>query len=93
MGRRLVEKQPTVKIFGESYNLCADVQVISGYSAHADRGELLSWFKQVREQTSELEHVFVVHGEKESSTALAEAFIELGTSSVWVPEPSQTVTV
>jgi metallo-beta-lactamase family protein len=93
LGRRLVEKQPKVKIFGEEYHLRADVQVISGYSAHADRAELLDWFKQVREQTVELEHVFVVHGEKESSDALAEAFIDLGTSSVWVPEPNQAVTV
>ena len=91
LGRRLVEKQEVVKIFGEEYVRRADVQVINGYSAHADREELLDWFKQV--QSPKLEHVFVVHGEQESSFALADAFAGLGVSNVLVPEPGQEVSI
>jgi metallo-beta-lactamase family protein len=91
LGRRLVEKQERVKIFGDEYVRRADVQVISGYSAHADRGELLGWFKQV--QGPGLEHVFVVHGEEEAAYALADAFTALGVPDVLVPEPAQEVSV
>ena len=93
LGRRLIEKLQTVKIFGEEYELRASVEVISGYSAHADRNELLSWFSQVREQTSQLEHVFVVHGEKQASEALAESFVDLDVPNVLAPEPKQMVTI
>src|SRR5690606_12453366 len=37
LGRRLVEKQPVVKIFGEEYQLNAQVVTINGFSGHADR--------------------------------------------------------
>jgi metallo-beta-lactamase family protein len=38
LGRRIQERRPTVSIFGEQYSLRAAVEVITGYSAHADRG-------------------------------------------------------
>jgi metallo-beta-lactamase family protein len=89
LGRRLVEKQPRVRIFGQEYVRRAEVHVLNGFSAHADRRELLDWFDQV--QSPSLERVFVVHGEEESSFALAEAFEERGVPHVAVPEPGQEV--
>jgi metallo-beta-lactamase family protein len=89
LGRRLVEKQQRVRIFGKEYERRAEVHVLNGFSAHADRGELLDWFDQMRDPS--LERVFVVHGEVESSMALAEAFKERRVAHVLVPEPSQEV--
>jgi metallo-beta-lactamase family protein len=89
LGRRLVEKQQRVRIFGQEYDRRAEVHVLNGFSAHADRGEILDWFDQV--QSPSLEHVFVVHGEVESSLALAEAFEERRVPHVLVPEPGQAV--
>jgi metallo-beta-lactamase family protein len=89
LGRRLVEKQELVRIFGEEYVRRADVHVLNGFSAHADRGELLDWFDQVR--SPRLEYVFVVHGEAESSMSLAEAIEERQVPHVVVPEPMQQV--
>lgn len=89
LGRRLVEKEPEIKVFGERYARRAEVHVINGFSAHADRDELLDWFKQV--QSPRLQHVFVVHGETEASMALAGALRELGTPDVLVPERGQEV--
>jgi metallo-beta-lactamase family protein len=90
LGRRLVERQRQVKIFGQEYVRRADVEVINGLSAHADRGELLAWFNQVA--SPRLQHVFVVHGEIESSTALAETIGEQ-VPHVLVPERGQEVTL
>ena len=35
LGRRIVERQPTLRIYGEDVSLRAQVEVIDGYSAHA----------------------------------------------------------
>ena len=42
LGRRLVEKLPQVRIFGEEHRVRAQVRVINALSAHADRDELLA---------------------------------------------------
>jgi len=91
LGRRLVERQPEVKIFGEEYRLRARVEVIDGYSSHADREELLNFAKQIANPA--LRQVFVVHGEEESSLALAEGLSKLNLPKVTVPERLQRVKV
>ena len=41
LGRRIVERQPEVRIFGEPYPLNARVEVLNGFSAHADHDTLV----------------------------------------------------
>jgi metallo-beta-lactamase family protein len=91
LGRRIVEQVPEVKIFGETYQLNAQVATINGFSAHADRKELLDW---VGELKSPPEHTFIVHGEEEVSLAFAETLhTELHFNNVAVPELGQTFTI
>ncbi len=85
LGRRLVERQPVVKIFGEEYRLRAQVQTINSFSAHADREELLAYVRQL--DKSRLKTVFVIHGEEASSLALAEGIRNLGLDRTIVPAP------
>jgi metallo-beta-lactamase family protein len=88
LGRRIVEKQPEVKIFGETYQLRAQVEVINGFSAHADRRELLEWAGHLRQKPSK---TFIVHGEEDSSFALADGLQRrLGFDQVVVPELHQS---
>ena len=54
LGRRIVEKAPVLKIFGEDVPLRASVEVINGYSAHADRTELGTWADAVKAGSPEL---------------------------------------
>lgn len=63
LGRRIVERRPTLKVFGEEVPLRARVEIVNGYSAHAGRSELLAWVEEVRRQSPGLERVFLVHGE------------------------------
>ena len=84
LGRRLVEGQSTVKIFGEEYSLKARVETINGFSAHADRNELLDYARQLGAQR--LKSAFVVHGEEASSQALAYGLNNLGVSKAIVPQ-------
>ncbi len=90
LGRRLVEGAKKVKIFGDEYHVRAQVKLVDGFSAHADRNELMDWVSRVR---SNLKGVFVVHGEQEAAFAFAEALRGLGGFTVTVPEPNQSVEV
>ncbi len=83
LGRRLVERQAVVKIFGEEYSLRARVETINGFSAHADRTDLLDYARQLGPER--LKGVFVVHGEEPSCLALAEGVRDLGAARVTVP--------
>ncbi|RMG94094.1 MAG: MBL fold metallo-hydrolase [Chloroflexi bacterium] len=91
LGRRLVERQPKVKIFGEEFELKAQVETINGLSAHADRSELLNWAGHLRRKPRQ---TFIVHGEEESSLAFAESLQrELGFENVHVPMLGQSFVV
>jgi metallo-beta-lactamase family protein len=72
LGRRIVERQPTIKVFGQEVELRAQVEVLNGYSAHADRTELLSWVGAVRRTSPGLKQVCLVHGEVKAQDALSE---------------------
>ncbi len=88
LGRRLVEHEPKVKIFGEEYDLKAEVATINGFSAHADRAELLEWAGHLQKPP---QHTFVVHGEVAASEALAAALqSQIGFPQVNIPELGQT---
>jgi metallo-beta-lactamase family protein len=88
LGRRLVEKKSKVKILGEEYTLRAQVEVINGFSAHADRDELLEWVGHMHKLPT---NTFLVHGEEEASFALAEGFRRLHRlENVVVPELHQS---
>ena len=87
LGRRLVERRPVVKIFGEEYRLKAEVETINGFSAHADRDGLEDYVRQLGPR--KLKRVFVVHGEESASLAAAGYFRELGVQDAVVPTPGQ----
>jgi metallo-beta-lactamase family protein len=72
LGRRIVERQPTLKIFGEDVPLRARVEILNGYSAHADRGELRRWLAAVRGKSRAAPAVHLVHGEPVAQNALVE---------------------
>ena len=74
LGRKILEKQPEVPIFGEPTCLRAEVVKVNAMSGHADQFELLRWMKPL---VQELKQVFLVHGEPRQSQALAVAIEKL----------------
>jgi len=91
LGRRIVEHQPTVRIFGDEMQLRAQVTILNGFSAHADRGELIGYCNGL--DRSRLQRVFVIHGETEQSEALAEAIRGTGMNRVVVPSEGEAYTL
>jgi metallo-beta-lactamase family protein len=88
LGRRLVDGAKKVRIFGDEFHVRAEIQVANGFSAHADRNELLGWVAGVKDT---LKGVFVVHGEEQSALSFADALRAMNGFTVTVPEPNQTI--
>lgn len=82
LGRRIQEGADSVKIFGEMVACRAEVETISGYSAHADKNELRSWVKALG---GPIKRAFVVHGETEAAAAMAVILKECGVAEVTIP--------
>ncbi|MEP7064541.1 MAG: MBL fold metallo-hydrolase [Gemmatimonadota bacterium] len=73
LGRRIVERRPIIRVLGNDVELRAKVEIINGYSAHADRTELAAWLGSVRRTSPGLQKVYLVHGEEEAQAALSES--------------------
>mgnify|MGYP006289414093 FL=1 len=90
LGRRLIQGESPVKIYGEEYPLNAQVVSIQALSAHADRDEMLGYFD---EMGPEVDRAFVVHGEPAQQEPFAERLKGLGAGTVDIPERDQTYTL
>lgn len=89
LGRRVVERRPVLNIFGEDVPLQARVEIINGYSAHADRTEMTSWLARVKEKSPRLGRIWLVHGERPVQDEFRTALTAKG-YSVECPEPRTT---
>lgn len=87
LGRRIVEGQTTIKIFDQHVPLRAQVEVLNGYSAHADRGELQRWLDGVHTKAP----ICLVHGEPDAQTALIAQLGQHGYQAS-APAPGDVVT-
>ena len=67
LGRRLVDRAASVRIFGEQVPVRAAIHTIGGLSAHADQQALLDWLSGFRRPPR---RTFVVHGEVSAAEAL-----------------------
>jgi len=86
LGRRVVERRPELRIFGEDVPLRARVEIINGYSAHADRTEMTTWLGRVKEKSPRLGPIWLVHGEPLVQDEFKTALLAKG-YSVECPEP------
>jgi len=91
LGRRLADGAEEVKIFGEIYKRRCEVRKLDGMSAHADRSDLLDFV--CRQNPDKLQHIFLVHGELEPMTALAEGIRGLGFQHVHTPKEGEAFEV
>ncbi len=87
LGRKLVEKEEVVRIFGEEYKRRAEVFVLNEFSAHADRSGLLNKVEETKPKK-----VFLVHGEPTQMDPLAQEIKNRG-YEVYTPEPGEIHTL
>lgn len=90
LGRRLVERRPTVRVLGQTVPLKAEVVVLNGLSSHADHADLLRMIGPLAGTTA---RVRLVHGEPERASALAEGLRGIGFADVAIPDRGESAAV
>jgi metallo-beta-lactamase family protein len=88
LGRKLVNGDDMVRIFGEEIQVNAKIYTINGLSAHADREGLLDWASHLRGSDP---MTFVVHGEERAAFDFSRALQSELSFSTYVPDWGETV--
>jgi metallo-beta-lactamase family protein len=88
LGRKIVNKEREVPIFGDPYPLRAEVVKLNELSGHADQRELLVWMKPA---VRTLKKVFLVHGEPDQQQPLAQAIKDAYGLEVAIPTRGEIV--
>ncbi len=86
LARILIDGADKVKLFGDWIPVRARIYTINGFSAHADRDELLDWHRA----TGKPGTTFLVHGEPEVARKFGKA---LKGTDVTIPAPHQSFTL
>ena len=78
LGRGLIDGARTVKLFGESIDVEAQIETLHDISGHADQKGLLEWLMAFEKKPAQ---VFVVHGQN----GVCDRFAELAASQTGIP--------
>ena len=73
LGRAILEGAETVRLFGETIEVKAEIKKLDGISGHADKTGLLKWVNSFEPKPK---RVFVVHGEDSVCDSFAECLKE-----------------
>jgi len=87
LGRKIREKESNVKIFGELFELRADVEIIDSYSAHADYNELIRFLSC--QDKAKIKKLFLVHGDPEAKISFKEKLLKEGYLDVIIPNKNE----
>jgi len=84
---RLIAGQKRVWLFGQEYDVQAEVRSIKSMSAHGDYEDLLQFLSV--QDPSKVKELFLVHGEYEVQQKFAQRIINHGFKNVNIPEYHQ----
>jgi len=82
MGRRLADREKTVKIFGDTYHCRAEIATVGGLSAHAGQDLLVEYALGVKQSAKS---IFLVHGEDKGALPLLEKLKESRVKHAYYP--------
>lgn len=84
LGGQLLNGNPTVRIFGEMYDVIAEIKRIHSMSAHGDAKDLIRFVSA--SNIYSIQKVFLVHGEQIPMMALRESLLRIGIKDVEIPD-------
>ena len=87
LGARLKKRPETVTIFGNPYNVKADIVTLESMSAHADYNDLCQYLSC--QDAQEVKRVFIVHGEPSVQVEFKRRLMKKGFLDVTIPELHQ----
>jgi len=82
LGRRIRDREREVKIFGQRFQLKAEVTEINALSAHADYREIGEYVSVL--DLNKLKKVFLVHGQPKAQEHLSGHLLESGVKEVTI---------
>lgn len=88
LGRRLINGEKLVSIFGEKIAVKAQVHTLGGFSAHAGQSDLLAWFSALAPVKP---RVLLTHGEDEPRQVLAQKIQQRFKLKCALPKLMETV--
>ena len=88
LGRQILDGAKSVRIHGQQYPVRARIAQIQGFSAHADRDELMKWLSKLSVNPR---HIFITHGETESAEQFSKFLHEKTGYETSVPDYGATV--
>lgn len=91
LGRRILDGESPVDIYGDKIPVNAKVKAIGGYSTHADQPRLYDWVANFGRDR--LQGVYVNHGESDGAYALAQKIRDHLALSTSVPSSNETFTL
>jgi metallo-beta-lactamase family protein len=90
LGRRIADREPRIRIFGEEYDVRAEVATIGGLSAHAGQNMLAEYAQAAR---GKLKEIYLVHGEPKPAETLTQVLADGGLQNVAYPELHSSVEI
>lgn len=90
LGRQILDGAGEVRILGLEYPVRARIEMIEGFSGHADRDELFRWLSGLRTAPA---RVFVVHGEPATASRFAGFLAEHTGWRTSIPSYGEEVTL
>lgn len=90
LGRRLAERERQVRIFGQLFDVRAEIETIGGLSAHGGQDMLLKYARGVKGTAKK---IFLVHGEPETAAVFEDKLKEEGIGPVEYPDWHETVEI
>ena len=87
LGRQIVDGAKSVRIHGQQYPVHARITQLQGFSAHADRSDLLKWLSNLSVSPR---HIFVTHGEASSADKFCQFLHEKTSFECSVPSYGTT---
>jgi metallo-beta-lactamase family protein len=91
LGKKLVDKQAIVNIFGEPHEVKAEVVVLNSFSGHADRNELLSYISKF--DRTRMKRIFLVHGDPDQAQEFSGSLHSSGFPEVSIPARGDEATL
>lgn len=82
LGRKILDRADTVRIYGQEFRVRADVLAIGAFSAHGDKDKLFRW---LHPQEGKIEKIFLVHGENPVKDAFAAFLRKSLPSEIFIP--------
>ena len=87
LGRRLVNRETTVRIHGKTIQVRAAIHTVGGLSAHGDQDDLARWYENMENRPP----VYLVHGEVDSQEAFQKYLRKRTGAEVHLPKPGDVL--